>query len=242
LERVIYDRMRELEGSHWWFTGRRKVLTALIGDLELPANAKIAEVGCGVGGNIEMLRQFGSVEAVEPDGESRAYIAQRLGLTVQDGLLPDGLPLPKVAFDAVCAFDVVEHVDDDANSVKALAGLVKPGGYLVITVPAYQWMWSHHDVLHHHKRRYRRPAIEALVREAGLTIVRSSYFNGLLFPVAAAVRLAKKALRIETEDDTMPPKTVNALLAGVFASEAGWLKSGARLPFGLSIVVIGRKA
>jgi SAM-dependent methyltransferase len=242
LERVIYDRMRELEGSHWWFTGRRKVLTALIGDLELPPNAKIAEVGCGVGGNLEMLRAFGEVSAVEPDAESRAYIDQRLGMAVQDGLLPDGLPLARGSFDAVCAFDVVEHVDDDAGSVRALADLVKSGGYLVITVPAYQWMWSHHDVLHHHKRRYQRPAIEALVREAGLSIVRSSYFNGLLFPMAALVRLAKKALRIQTEDDRMPPKTINGLLAGVFASVAGWLRAGNRLPFGLSIVVIGKKA
>ena len=240
MERVIYDRIRTLEVNHWWFTGRRRILTGLLEDLALPPHARIIEVGCGAGGNIEMLRAFGEVTAIEPDEESRAYVSQRLDMPVRHGLLPDGLGVGPGGFDAVCAFDVVEHVDDDDAAVKGLAGLVDPGGYLVITVPAYGWMWSHHDVLHHHKRRYRKAEIETLVRGAGLEVVRSTYFNTLLFPAAAAVRLAKKALRINTEDDAMPPRSINALLSGVFGAERGWLKRRS-LPFGLSIIIIGRR-
>lgn len=240
MERVIYDRIRTLEGSHWWFTGRRAILTSLIGDLELPPHARIVEVGCGAGGNIEMLRRFGEVSAVEPDKPSRDYVSQRLGLTVQHGLLPDGLPFGPGGFDAVCAFDVVEHVDDDAGAVKGLAALLEPAGYLVITVPAYRWMWSHHDEQHHHKRRYRRSEMEALVKDAGLRVVRASYFNFLLFPMAAIVRMAKKAVGNTSADDAMPPRSLNALLSRVFSAEAGWLRRRP-LPFGLSIIVIGRK-
>lgn len=240
MERVVYDRIRVLEQSHWWFAGRRKILTGLIGELALPDRARILEVGCGAGGNIEMLRRFGAVKAMEPDASSRAYASERHGMTVDDGLLPDGAPYAPASFDAVCAFDVVEHVDDDAATVRALAKLLDRDGWLVVTVPAYGWMWSGHDEAHHHKRRYTRAAMERLVGDAGLEVVRASYFNSLLLPMAAGVRLAKRALRIRTEDDAMPPATINRLLARVFGSEAGWLRRRS-LPFGLSIVVIGRR-
>jgi hypothetical protein len=95
--------------------------------------------------------------------------------------------------------------------------------------------------LHHHKRRYRKARIEDLVRAAGLEVARSSYFNTLLFPAAAAVRLAKKAIGSKTEDDKMPPRSINALLSQVFGAEAGWLR-GHSLPFGLSIIVIGKRS
>ncbi len=240
MERVVYDRIRVLEQDHWWFAGRRRILTGLIGDLPLPPDARILEVGCGAGGNIGMLRGFGSVRAMEPDGPSRAYASERHDMTVDDGRLPDGTPYAPGSFDAVCAFDVVEHVDDDTATVGALARLLDRNGYLVVTVPAYGWMWSAHDEAHHHKRRYGRAQMERLFRDAGLEIVRASYFNSLLLPLAAGVRLAKRLVGIKSEDDAMPPASVNRLLERIFSSEAGWLRRRS-LPFGLSIVVIGRR-
>lgn len=239
MERAIYDRMRTLEASHWWFTGRRDILTRVIADLPLPPKARILEVGCGVGGNIEMLRRFGEVQALEPDADSRAYIEQRLGLTPADGLLPHALPYAPGRFDLVCALDVVEHVEDDAGALAALRRLVAPGGFLVVTVPAYGWMWSRHDEAHHHKRRYTLAKVERLGRAAGLTPVKQSYFNAVLFPLAAAIRIAKRVLRIDSEDDAMPPRAVNGLLRKVFGAEAGWLARGS-LPFGLSILFVAR--
>lgn len=241
MDRLIYDRIRELESDHWWFVGRRKILRSLLSRIGAPADAKILEVGCGAGGNVPLLREFGAVAALEPDDESRAYASERLNLAIDTGLLPDGLPYAPESFDLVCAFDVVEHVDDDAASVKALAKLVKPGGAMLTTVPAYQWMWSHHDVLHHHKRRYLLPQYQALFDQAGLTVETATYFNTLLFPLAAAQRTVKKLVGNNSADDTMPPTWLNKALSSVFSLEAP-LAAGGGLPFGLSIAVIARKA
>lgn len=241
MERVAYDRMKVLETTHWWFLARRHVLTRLLSGLDLPAKARILEAGCGVGGNIEMLAGFGAVEALEPDEPSRIYVSARTGITPVEGYLPHDLPFKPSSFDVVCAFDVVEHVDDDVGAVAALSGLVAPGGYLIVTVPAYQWMWSAHDEVHHHKRRYSRGQILGLVRAGGLEPVKASYFNAILFPLAAVVRFAKKLARIDSSDDAMPPAAINGLFRGLFSAEAGWLAKG-DLPFGLSIVVIARRA
>jgi SAM-dependent methyltransferase len=240
MERAAYDRMRSLETTHWWFLGRRHVLARLLANLGLPPRARILEAGCGVGGNIEMLAGFGRVDAFEPDGPSRQYVGDRLGLTPAEGFLPDQVPYKAASFDAVCAFDVVEHVEDDHGSVAALADLVRPGGYLVVTVPAYRWMWSAHDVIHHHKRRYTRQEILQIVRDAGLEPVKASYFNAVLFPLAAAVRMAKRLARIDSADDKLPSAPLNTLFRKIFSAEAEWLTRH-DLPFGLSIIVIGRR-
>jgi len=242
MERAVYGRIRELEQTHWWFCGRRRIIAGLLADLDLepPPSAQVLEVGCGPGGNLEMLRPFGAVRALEPDGEARDHAAARSGLEVAQGALPDNVIFAPRSFDLICAFDVIEHVNDDAASVKALAELIRPPGFLVATVPAYGWMWSLHDEAHHHKRRYGRKGFEALFEAAGLTVIRASHFNTLLFPLVLLVRIAKRLLGTAREDDRMPPAWLNRILGKVFAAERGWVR-GVGLPFGLSIVVIARK-
>lgn len=241
MDRATYDRMRVLQEGHWWFEGRRRILTRLIGDLDLPKPAKILEVGCGPGGNLAMLKQFGEVTAMEPDAASRAYAAEHAGVDVEGGLLPDGLPFAPASFDLVCAFDVIEHVDEDAASVAALARLLKPLGYLATTVPGQPWMWSRHDEAHHHKRRYRLPDYRRLFEAAGLEVKTASHFNTLLFPPIAAVRAVKMATgSTAADDDAMPPAPINGLLTGLFAAERHWL-ARAPLPIGVSIVLIARR-
>jgi SAM-dependent methyltransferase len=241
MERHTYDRMRVLEQTHWWFTGRREILGAEIGRLPLPRPARILEVGCGPGGNLELLKRFGEVRAVEPDAESRAYAAERSGVAVDGGLLPDGLPDLGGPFDLIAAFDVVEHVDDDAGALRALAERLKPGGFLVTTVPAYAWLWSEHDAQHHHKRRYTRSAYRRLFDGMALKVRRATYFNSVLFPPIAAIRLAKAAARIRGGDDeTLPPPALNRLLRRLFAAEKSILKA-VDLPFGVSILLIAER-
>lgn len=241
MERDVYDRMRALEQDHWWFAARRDILADQIARLRLPRGARILEVGCGAGGNLAMLGRFGTVCGVEPDDESRAYAAERSGADIRPGLLPDGLPDFGDGFDLVAAFDVVEHVDDDLGAVAALGRLLRPGGYLITTVPAHPWMWSRHDERHHHKRRYRSPAYRAMFDAAGLTVRRESYFNSLLFPPIAAVRGAKVLLgRADSEDDAMPPAPLNAVLRGLFAAEKALLRT-VDLPFGVSILLIAQR-
>jgi SAM-dependent methyltransferase len=241
MDRQIYDRMRLIEADHWWFKGRRRILAGLIGDMGLPEGARVLEVGCGTGGNLAMLAGFGQAVGLEPDEDSRAYAAEKTGVCVKGGLLPDSLPFATGSFDLVCAFDVIEHVDADAAAMGALAGLIRPGGHFLATVPAHAWMWSGHDELHHHKRRYGLAAFRGLVEDAGLDVAKASYFNSLLFPPIAAVRLAKTLARSKSpDDDAIPAAPINGLLASIFGSELSWLRRGS-LPFGVSILVSARR-
>ena len=240
MERAIYGQMRVLQQDHWWFAARRGILSAQIAPLPLPKPAQILEAGCGPGGNLAMLQQFGQVVAIEPDEESRAYAAERSGADVRSGLLPQSAPDFGKAFDLVAAFDVIEHVPEDAGAVARLADYLKPGGYMITTVPACPWMWSEHDAAHHHQRRYKLPAYRRLFENAGLTVLRASHFNTLLFPPIAAVRLVKGATGSGRADDTMPSKPVNVVLKTVFGLERGLL-AATDLPFGVSILLIARK-
>lgn len=239
MEREIYDRMRALEQSHWWFTARRVILDAEIERLE--PGPEILEVGCGTGGNLAMLSRFGHVQGLEPDDASRAYAASRTGVEVKGGLLPGGLPAFDRPFDLIAAFDVIEHVEDDAGAVAALAKLLAPGGRMIATVPAYAWMWSSHDEHHHHKRRYTRAAFRRLLERAGLKVRRATYFNALLFPPIAAVRLLRILLRRSGgDDDALPSPPVNRLLAAIFAFEKRLLRL-TDIPFGVSILAIAER-
>lgn len=240
MERVAYERMAELQGSHWWFAGRREILSRLIGRLPLPEEPRILEAGCGVGGNLAMLRRFGAVSALEPDAPARDHVLKTWGVSASDGRLPGALPWPPASFDLVCAFDVLEHVEDDAGAARALGEMAARGGFVIVTVPAFRWLWSRHDEIHHHRRRYRRAEVVGLFEAAGLEVVKASYFNTLLFPLAAAVRIAGRMFGAHGGADAMPPAPLNALFSRLFAAETGWLARGA-FPFGLSIVVVGRK-
>lgn len=241
MERAIYDQMRMLQQDHWWFAARREILRGEIARLPLPRPAQILEAGCGPGGNLAMLKRFGTVAAIEPDEASRAYAAETNAVDVRHGLLPQAVPDFGRPFDLVAAFDVIEHVDDDAGAVAALGRLLAPGGFFIATVPAYAWMWSDHDAAHHHKRRYALPPFRRLFENAGLKVRRASHFNTLLFPPIAAVRLANNAAgRRSGGDETLPREPLNGVLKTVFGLERALLRAG-DLPFGVSILVIAER-
>jgi len=244
LEDAVYLEMASVEARHWWFTGRRRVLEQEIGRRLAPAppeGRRVLEVGSGTGGNLELLKTFGSVDAVEPSAMARELAARSEGVRLHDGGLPDQMPNFPEGFDLIGAFDVIEHVEADAASIRTLAGLLRPEGLLAVTVPAFGALWSRHDERHHHKRRYSRRGLETLFRQPGLEIVRLTYFNTLLFPVAASVRLAERAGLIGSAGaDRLPPPALNAVLAGIFGAEAGLLRLLSP-PFGLSLLLIARK-
>ncbi len=243
MEQQVYSQMAASQGEHWWFVARRRILAAVLHRyVRLPAGARLLEAGCGMGGNLAMLAGFGHVSAFEPDAEARRIVSRESGLQIREGRLPDEVPFDAEAFDLVAALDVLEHVEEDSASLATLRNKLRPGGWLVITVPAFSFLWSAHDRIHHHKRRYRKAELVRLASEAGLTPVKVSYFNTLLFPIIAMVRLVKGLLRIDEADgEAMPGNLVNRCLTALFASERHLL-GRVWLPVGVSILMIARRA
>jgi len=220
VEREVFDRMAEQDQVHWWYVARRKILADLIArEAKLPEDARILEVGCGTGHNFAMLERFGRLDALEVDDAARALATQRLGRPVGDAPLPDLPGVPDGAYDLVALLDVLEHVDDRPESLRSIARKLKPNGRILVTVPAYQWMWSAHDLAHHHKLRYSKKGLRRDAEAAGLKIEKIGYFNSLLFPLAAAVRLAGKAVGKSSSDDKVPARPLNALFQAIFALE-----------------------
>ena len=241
MERKIYEQMAQLDSRHWWFTARRRILDGVIERIVRPPdNARILELGAGTGHNLAMLSRFGEVEASELDPVARDIASDRLGRPVVEAALPDLGMVPSEAYDMVALLDVLEHVPDDKGSLKAIYGLLKPGGALLLTVPINPWMWSAHDVAHHHHRRYRKQEIRKLAENAGYEIELLSPFNSLLFPPIAAVRLAGKVTGRDDSDDAMPSEPVNKILDTVFGFERS-LIGRVPMPFGVSLVAVLRR-
>ena len=234
----IYDELARLENEHWWFLARRTILRNVLRTLPLPFAPHILEIGCGTGGNIAMLREFGSVTAVEMNDAARSHASKHHQCSVLDGYLPGHVPeLPPS--DLVCLFDVLEHVPDDLDALQSLLKHVKPGGHLVLTVPAYQWLWSAHDIAHHHQRRYRASTLRKLAEKAGWNVQRTGYFNTWLLPLVAAHRIWQRLTSGNTpsSDVRLPAPWINRLLQRVFASEATWLRRHT-FPCGVSIMAV----
>lgn len=242
MERTVYDRMNELESQHWWFVARRKVIAALVDrNLNRQDKAAILEAGCGSGGNLQMLAQFGQVDAFEYDGPAREHAKAKSGLDIRFGALPQDLPFDDRRYDLIGLFDVLEHVEADTASLAALGARLADGGKILVTVPAFPSLWSKHDERHHHFRRYTRASLAKVAAEAGLRVSYSSYFNFFLFPVAVAARAVKRLTGSDVPDDTLPKPIVNSTLARIFAVERH-LVGRVRLPVGLSLAAVLEKA
>lgn len=244
MDQDVYHRMADIQDRHWWYEGRRQILATLIKRLHLPTGARILEAGCGPGANLKMLSRFGEVFAFEPDDFAISHCRENSGIAaerLQTGFLPAPIPFNE-PFDLVGAFDVIEHVEADSESLKALHTLTKPGGYALFTVPAYPFLWSQHDVVNHHKRRYLRSQFKKLLTEAGYTVEFISYYNSALFPLVVLVRFIKKTLKVkDSPDETLPRyEVINQVLRLVFAAER-FLLGRIPLPCGVSIIAVCRK-
>jgi len=231
-----------LAESHWWWVARRKVLRRLL-DRFVGKNAKrkILEVGCSTGSNLRMLQEFGTVHAMELHEPAVEFCRMRYpGIRVYGGGIPDPL---RDTYDVICLFDVLEHIEDEDGALEWIDDHLAPGGVLLVTVPAFNFLWSRHDELAQHFRRYSKPGLESLLSRR-FEVAYSSYFNTHLFPAIACVRLIQRLFRLGTggADKAVGGRGVpNLVLQAVFASERIWLPV-LRLPFGISIFAAARKA
>jgi SAM-dependent methyltransferase len=226
--------------AHWWFRGRLRVLLAVL-RAELPRRPlRLLELGCGTGNVLRALTEFGEAVGMEPD-ERLIAAAHAEGLDVRRGAMPADLVVPDGWADAVLLLDVLEHLDDEAGALATARRALAPAGALVVTVPAYAWLWSGHDQLLGHKRRYRAGEIRRVVERAGFRVTYTSYFNTVLFPGLVLVRLLKRACGSTQHDLDRSPTAVNGLLEWCFAIERHLVPRLA-LPFGLSVLLLARRS
>jgi SAM-dependent methyltransferase len=238
MDRAVFDRMAELDSRHWWFVARRRILSDLIErEAGLPADARILEIGCGTGHNFEMLGRFGHVDGLEIDDAARELASTRLGRPVGNAPLPELSGVPDGHYHLIALLDVLEHIEGDQAALASIKHKLAPGGRVLLTVPANQWMWSAHDLAHHHHRRYSKAGLREVIESAGLKVELLTHFNTLLFPLAAAARIAGKITRKQESDDNLPPGPLNGLFMSVFGLERH-LVGRVPLPAGVSLVAL----
>ena len=269
MQQHTYAIMDRVEDKHWWFVGRRAILETFLKQIvqssppyeggvdaalggrggsltgAQPAeagtpNIRILDVGCGTGANLEMLSQFGSAEGVDVSDEALDFCRQK-GLTVQKGLA-ETLPYDDGSFDITTALDVIEHLDDDVAGLKEMHRVTKSGGYSLIFVPAFMWLWGVQDDISHHRIRYTRKQIVERIEKAGFKVERATYANFTFFAPVLGGRTLMKLTGIKPEsENNINISALNGLFGKLFSAERFWLKN-LDFPFGVSIVVVARKS
>jgi SAM-dependent methyltransferase len=234
-----YRELFEVEERHWWFRSRRAVVRSLLARAGVPASPRILDAGCGTGTNLLEYRRLGEVHGVDAFPEAIELCRER-GLDDVVEAPVEQLPFEPDSFDLIFATDVIEHLEDDVLALRELHRVAAAGARLILTVPAYPWLWSDHDVSVHHKRRYTADALRDSVLAAGWTPAVETYFFAAALPVVAAVRTLRR-LRASgngRSDLSMPPAPVNRLLELPTLAEAKAIERGARLPAGVSVGMV----
>jgi len=246
----FYREYYTLERNHWWFKARLRILESIVKQkiAKTDAKLKILNVGVATGATSEMLSNFGEVTSSEYDKDCCDFLLEKTGIEAVNASLTE-LPFADNSFDLICAFDVIEHIEDDALAVAEMHRVLKPGGHYFVTVPAFQFLWSNHDVVNHHFRRYTKPQLNQLFTDKQFQLADSSYFNFWLFFPIAAVRFLlnllpkKKGTETSGSDNEVLSSSgiLNKLMFSIFHSEKALLKTGIRFPFGVSIFSLGTK-
>jgi SAM-dependent methyltransferase len=230
-----------VEDVHWWFVGRRRILLQVLDRYVGRGGAlRILDVGCGTGTMLSHLAAFGKAQ------EAVGYCRERGLVDVSLGEAAN-LPFPDLSFDLVTALDVVEHLDDDVSALREMGRVLRPGGHLLVTVPAHRFMWGDQDEVNMHKRRYVAGELRERLTSTGFEVLRVSYINAFLFPPIATVRLVRRLQRrlqpatAAKSDFRFPaPRPLNFLLAALFGAEAPIVRR-VNIPFGVSILALARK-
>jgi len=242
VEEQLYWKFYEIEKSHWWFVARQRILLDIIQKrIRLPGGSRVLDVGCGTGAVLEELSQH--YDTYGTDSSQLAIdLCRERGLQNAYHCTLESFPHRELRFDLVTLLDVIEHIDDDVAILRQAHTFLKPKGCVLVTVPAYQFLWSRHDVVNRHKRRYLRSQVRRVLEESGFRVEMISYFNTFLFPAALVARLAERLFHPE-KDTTLdvPAGFLNSLLASLFASERHVLRR-TTLPYGLSVVGLARKS
>lgn len=243
-----YRVMRDLENGYWWYRGLRTLLRVLL-RAYAPADARtgfILDVGCGAGANLSLLQQYGRAFGIDIAEQAIGFCRQR-GVPSDRAFVGSATDLPFApdTFDLIVSFDVICNIPDDVGAFTQVARALKPGGYFIVQLPAYQWLWSMHDVAVGHQRRYSARDTREKLARAGLSVERILHTNALLLPFAALGRLwrrrsLERGNHVVSDLQMDLPHWANALLAAIYHVEIA-LETRVDFPFGLSVIAIARK-
>ena len=249
MDKRYYEEYYKLERKHWWFKARLKILEFLTYGLtsNLESRPKILNAGAATGATSVMLKKFGDVLSLEYDKDCSEFLSEILNEKVLNESMTH-LPLENQSMDLVCAFDVIEHIEDHEEAVRESNRVLKDNGHIFLTVPAFNILWSKHDEINHHFRRYRMKELKKVLENNGFAVEYSSYFNFFLFPPILLIRLLSKILPSKKSNESTGSDfekfnsgLLNRILYYLFLSESFFLKRKIKLPFGVSAVIIGRK-
>jgi SAM-dependent methyltransferase len=247
MKKDFYAEYYEIENVHWWFMGRWHIFTNLV-QRELTHRSgeiKALDVGCGTVTWLGRLEAFGSAFGVDCAAEAVEFCRNRGRDGVVQGLAT-GLPFDDESFDLVCALDLLEHVSDDVATLEEFGRVCSPDGRILITVPAYDFLWGRQDEIAHHLRRYTARELQVKVQAAGLVMRKLTYFDTLLFPLITSIRLGRRLFprskysELKSDFTMTQPGTLNDLLAAVFRRESA-IVSRISMPFGVSILAVASK-
>lgn len=242
MDKSLYRIFFDIQQKHWWFTTKKAIILDIIDNTRQP-NRDISslDIGCGAGLMLGALAERGHTSGMDMSDDAIGFSREIFDGTVKKGSLPDDVPYEADSFTLITALDVIEHVEDDIGALKALHSRLVNDGVAVITVPAYMFLWSAHDEVNQHKRRYTAKELASKLAAAGFSIEKLSYFNTLLFPIVYVVRKLNNMLgRDGASDVEMPGGVANFILTKIFGLEK-YLLRFMDLPFGVSIVAVARK-
>lgn len=238
----MYRIFFEIQKKHWWFVTKKEiVLDAIERHLSKKVNIKVLDIGCGSGLMLNALENIGQTYGMDMSDDAINFSKEIFNGKIEKGFLPDHSPYPENFFDLITALDVIEHIDQDVDSLRMIRAHLVSGGKAIITVPAYMFLWSAFDDLNEHKRRYTLTELNTKLVQAGFIVEKISYFNTLLFPAVFIVRTLNNLLKRDGASDVdMPSAPVNFILKKIFGIEKYLLKFSS-LPFGVSILAVVKK-
>lgn len=238
-----YPILYEVEQSHWWHVGRRKIIAGFVEEIcnrVKDRKARILDVGCGTGANLLEFSKYGDAEGVDISDDALAFCRERGLQKVRSGSAEE-LPYEDATFDLVTMLDVVEHLDDDLAGLKEMRRVLRPGGYALVFVPTFMFLWGLQDDVSNHRRRYRLPELKRLMAEAGLEVERASYVNITFFLPVFLIRKFMNLTGIKAEsENNINVSALNGVLSRVFAAESIALRH-LNFPFGVSGICVARR-
>jgi SAM-dependent methyltransferase len=242
MDKTYYEAFFRVQEKHWWFTSKKKIILGLLENyVAKDCEQNILDIGCGSGLMLNDLSQFGAVTGMDASNEAINFSRQIFNGKIVKGALPTDIPFNENSFQLIVALDVIEHIDDDICALRKIYSIARTGGVVVLTVPAYQFLWSRHDILNEHKRRYTLSELKKKVELSGFQIEKITYFNSLLFIPIAFIRLVNYLLKRESDSDVkIPHPYVNLILRQIFSLESKFI-GRVSMPFGVSLACVLRK-